>query len=77
MYNQLINNITNLVQRAKENAFKAINNELIKANWEIGRYIVEYEQNGKEKAVYGGSLLSKLSKDLKDKNSIVSEIGIK
>ncbi len=68
MYNQLINNITNLVQRAKENAFKAINNELIKANWEIGKYIVEYEQKGKEKAVYGSSLLSKISKDLKDKN---------
>ncbi|MDR0398565.1 YhcG family protein [Candidatus Endomicrobiellum devescovinae] len=68
MYNQLINNITNLVQRAKENAFKAINNELIKANWEIGRYIVEYEQKGKEKAVYGSSLLSKISKDLKYKN---------
>jgi len=67
-YAQLINNITTVVQRAKINAYQAINNELIKANWEIGKYIVEYEQEGKEKAVYGSSLLSKISKDLKDKN---------
>ena len=67
-YTQLINNIASVVQRAKINAYKAINNELVKANWEIGKYIVEYEQEGKEKAVYGSSLLSRISKDLKDKN---------
>jgi len=67
-YNQLISNITTVVKKAKENAYKAINAELIRANWEIGRYIVEYEQEGKEKAIYGSALLSRISKDLKDKN---------
>ena len=33
--------------------------------WNIGREIVEFEQKGSEKAVYGERLLSKLSKDLK------------
>ena len=44
------------LQKARENAIKAINTELVKANWEIGRYIVEFEQHGKEKADYGSAL---------------------
>ena len=46
-YSELINNIGFTLKRAKENAYKAINSELIKANWDIGRHIVEYEQDGK------------------------------
>lgn len=42
-----------------------MNNELVKVNWEIGQYIVEYEQNEKEKADYGSALLTNLAKDLK------------
>jgi predicted nuclease of restriction endonuclease-like (RecB) superfamily len=37
----------------------------VKANWEIGRHIVEYEQQGKERAEYGSELLTKLSADLR------------
>jgi len=64
-YNQLLDNIGTTLQRAKENALRAINHELVKANWEIGKYIVEYEQQGNEKADYGSSLLTTLAKDLK------------
>ncbi len=39
----------------------------MKANWEIGRHIVEFEQHGKERAEYGTELLVSLSKDLKVK----------
>lgn len=66
-YNQLLDNIGSALQKAKENAIKAINIELVKANWEIGRHIVEFEQHGKEKADYGSALLTILSKDLKTK----------
>jgi predicted nuclease of restriction endonuclease-like (RecB) superfamily len=66
-YNQLLVNIGSTLQKAKENAIKAINTELVKANWEIGRHIVEFEQHGKEKADYGSALLTSLSKDLKTK----------
>lgn len=65
-YHQLLNNIGATLQRARANAIKAINSELVKANWEIGRYIVEFEQHGKEKADYGSALLTTLSKDLKN-----------
>lgn len=64
-YDQLLGNIGITLQKARENAFKAINHELVKANWEIGKHIVEYEQHGNEKADYGSSLLTNLAKDLK------------
>ena len=37
----------------------------------MGRYIVEYEQNGKEHAEYGLELLKKLAKDLTTPCSLV------
>jgi DUF1016 N-terminal domain len=52
-YNELLDSIGSTLQKARENAIKAINAELVKANWDIGRHIVEFEQQGKEKADYG------------------------
>lgn len=66
-YNQLLDNIGSALQKARENAIKAINTELVKANWEIGKHIVEFEQQGKEKADYGSALLTTLARDLKTK----------
>jgi hypothetical protein len=66
-YTQLIDHIATTIQRARENVVNVINAELVKANWEIGKHIVEFEQNGKEKAEYGSSLLTNLAKDLKSK----------
>ena len=64
VYEKLLTDIGATLQQARENASKAINTELVKANWQIGRHIVEFEQDGKVKAVYGSVLLAKLSKDL-------------
>lgn len=64
-YEQLLNNIGFTIEQARQNAIKFVNTELVKANWEIGRHIIEYEQHGKERAEYGSDLLSNLSKDLK------------
>ncbi len=66
-YHQLLNNIGSTLERARENAVEAIHHQLIIANWEIGKYIVEYEQGGKEKAEYGSALLDNLAYDLKIK----------
>lgn len=66
-YTELVDSIGSTLQRAREDAVRAVNNELVKANWEIGQYIVEYEQDGKEKADYGSALLTNLAKDLKIK----------
>jgi predicted nuclease of restriction endonuclease-like (RecB) superfamily len=64
-YKKLLADIGFAIETARQNAFKAINTELVKANWEIGRHIIEFEQHGKERAEYGTDLLARLSKDLK------------
>ncbi len=64
-YNNLLNNIGLTIESARKNAIHAVNAELVKANWEIGRHIVKFEQHGKERAEYGSDLLARLSKDLK------------
>ena len=42
----------------------AVNQLLSIRNWAIGCYIVEYEQNGQERAKYGSNLLKMLAKTL-------------
>lgn len=63
-YQQLVSNITSLWHQAKENAICAVNTELLEANWQTGKYIVEFEQGGKVRAEYGKQLLVNLAKDL-------------
>ena len=67
-YNQLIDNISSLWATAKEKAINAVNTELLEANWQTGKYIVEFEQGGKVRAEYGKQLLVNLAKDLTLKN---------
>lgn len=45
-YNLLIDNISSLWATAKEKAINAVNTELLEANWQTGKYIVEFEQGG-------------------------------
>lgn len=66
-YQKLVDSIGFTIESARQRAVQAVNNELLKANWEIGKYIVEYEQHGNEKAEYGSSLLTNLSRDLKSR----------
>lgn len=66
-YNKLLANIGLTLEQARANAIKAINRELVKANWEIGKHIVQYEQEGNERAEYGSDLLARLSTDLGEK----------
>lgn len=63
-YHQLIENIGKTYKSAKKDAISAVNVEMLKAYWEIGKYIIEFEQGGKLKAKYGKELLVNLSKDL-------------
>ena len=63
-YQKLIDNITTLWGEAKSKAIAAVNTELLDANWQTGKYIVEFEQGGKQRAEYGKRLLVNLAKDL-------------
>ncbi|HZJ73986.1 MAG TPA: PDDEXK nuclease domain-containing protein [Perlabentimonas sp.] len=64
-YLKLVQSIGETIEEARNRAVKAVNIEHIRANWEIGKFIVEFEQHGKEKADYGSSLLENLAKDLR------------
>lgn len=63
-YKKLIDAISLIYSNAKNNVVSTVNVEMISAYWEIGKYIVEFEQNGKTKATYGTELLMHVSKDL-------------
>jgi predicted nuclease of restriction endonuclease-like (RecB) superfamily len=63
-YNNLINQIGELLAKGREQAGRAVNTILVQTYWQIGRHIVEFEQGGNAKAEYGSELLDKLSKDL-------------
>ena len=61
-FDRLVCNITNIQDVLQAQAAHAINTALTVRNWLIGYYIVEYEQNGEDRAQYGENLLNKLSK---------------
>ncbi len=46
---------------------KQVNLALTLRNWLVGRYIVEYEQNGADRAQYGKALIAKLSANLRQR----------
>jgi predicted nuclease of restriction endonuclease-like (RecB) superfamily len=64
-YLKLVQSIGETIEEARNRAVKAVNIELLKANWEIGQFIVEFDQQGNLKADYGSSLLENLAKDLR------------
>ncbi|GHT58057.1 hypothetical protein AGMMS50239_01790 [Bacteroidia bacterium] len=63
-YNYLIEQIGDLLLQGRKQAVYAVNNLLVQTYWQVGKYIVEYEQRGMEKSEYGSKLLDRLSKDL-------------
>lgn len=63
-YKSLLKNIGQAIETARQSAVKAVNTALVQVNWEIGRHIIEFEQDGQERAEYGSDLLARLSKDL-------------
>lgn len=56
--------IVDLLQSARNNVVRTINQTMVTTYFEVGKMIVEEEQNGKERADYGKYLLQELSKTL-------------
>ena len=67
-YQQLIKSIGACLTNGQQSAVRQVNRTLVETYWNIGRYIVEFEQQGQEKAEYGSCLLARLSKDLKQRH---------
>lgn len=69
-YEQLVANIGNILAEGRNKVATAINTALVQTYWTIGQHIVEYEQQGNERAEYGSNLLGRLVKDLKEQYGI-------
>lgn len=63
-YQRLVDGIGSLLAEGRQKVATSINAVMVETYWNIGRYIVEFEQHGNERAVYGSDLINRLSKDL-------------
>jgi predicted nuclease of restriction endonuclease-like (RecB) superfamily len=57
----LYQSIRDIINEARQNAYRAINFAMVQAYWNIGRLIVEEEQKGRERAEYGTHLIQNLA----------------
>ena len=60
----LFSQVVALLQNARQQVLRTVNSTMAYTYFEIGRMIVEEEQNGKERAQYGKQLLKGLSEQL-------------
>jgi predicted nuclease of restriction endonuclease-like (RecB) superfamily len=63
-YTRLLDGIDLINSTAQATTSKAVNQILTMRNWVIGAYLIEYEQEGSDRALYGEALLRKIADDL-------------
>ena len=63
----LADSIKQINDKASSAAKSAVNQLMTLRNWVIGYYIVEYEQDGSDRAQYGSHLLKNLEKEINQK----------
>lgn len=63
-YEAVLAEVIDLLEAARRTAARAVNAVLTGTYWQIGRWIVELEQAGSQRAQYGERLLQRLSVDL-------------
>ena len=64
MLQPLVDEIETTVSNAKKELAEKVNSVITQTYWTIGKYIVEFEQDGNVKAAYGSKLLTTLSHQL-------------
>lgn len=63
-YGEIRNDIIELLQAARAASARSVNALMTATYWEIGRRIVEFEQQGQQRAEYGEALIKQLADDL-------------
>ena len=64
MNTQLFNSVKDIIQKAWQRVYRMVNITLLETYWQIGRQIVEDEQEGKSPADYGKNLMQNLANQL-------------
>ena len=62
--NRLFNKVSELLKAAQNTVLQTINTTMVETYFEIGKMIVEEEQQGEERAKYGNQWITELSKKL-------------
>lgn len=60
----LILDIKKIIEFSKKQVVKNVNTIMLQTYWNIGKRIVEEEQNGNDKADYGKALINNFAKEL-------------
>ena len=60
----LVGRIADIIQQARSRVRQSVNSAMVASYWEIGRLIVEHEQQGQARAEYGKRQLAELSERL-------------
>ena len=63
-YEDIYSEIKETLLLSRNQAYSAVNFAMVQAYWQIGRIIVEHEQNGNVRAYYGKAVLQELSSRL-------------
>jgi predicted nuclease of restriction endonuclease-like (RecB) superfamily len=74
-FEKLVTDIQYTSQHLQQNASKAVNIHLTLRNWIVGFFIIEFEQNGKDKSVYGSNLLNNLAEKINIKGLSAPELS--
>lgn len=61
---ELLHNVRHILQEARAKVIHHVNSTLVRAYWQVGKYIVEYEQQGTGRAGYGKAVINTLSRRL-------------
>lgn len=64
IYQSVITDIKDIIASGRKVAYNAANKAMVLTYWNVGKRIVEQEQNGKERAEYGKALIEVLSEEL-------------
>jgi len=64
MRSEFYQSIADIIAQARRQSYCAVNSAMVEAYWQIGRMIVEEEQQGKERAEYGITLIKNLANRL-------------
>jgi hypothetical protein len=65
--NQLFSKVAELIEFARKKVATTVNLTMVHTYFEIGRMIVEEDQQGKERAEYGKTVIEELAKHLTEK----------
>lgn len=66
-YLSVLGDVIELLEAGRQAAARSVNSIMTVSYWKIGRCIIESEQQGEGRAIYGESLIKRLSADLKQR----------